>query len=274
RRGKITGDKMGLPRILKTARKIHAQETLNKIKIRNDVIVDRSHVEVEFALKNRKKNPFLRFDFESHVMPASKIAIRVGALNIGYGERRLWEKDLNWTVQGFQRWHLRGLNGSGKTSLLKVLANKLEVATVTKENIFMVQNYCYLDQNLSLLDHDRSVMENIVEESRFDEKQIRNELAFFGFTNDQALQKVKTLSGGELLRAGLAKMFLGKQIPELVLLDEPTNNLDLASIVYLEKALKEYRGALVVVSHDLKFVESLEITHELWVETGLMKQID
>lgn len=88
-------------------------------------------------------------------------------------------------------------------------------------------------------------------------------MAFYGFKDDQVLQPVATLSGGERLRVALAKAFLGACIPQVILLDEPTNNLDFQSIELLESALRRYRGLLVVVSHDPVFVENLGITNLL-----------
>jgi ATPase subunit of ABC transporter with duplicated ATPase domains len=120
--------------------------------------------------------------------------------------------------------------------------------------------FVYLDQSLTLLRDDLSVLENFGEESRFTPVSLRNELAFYGFKGDRVHQPAGTLSGGERLRAALARCFLSKAIPQMILLDEPTNNLDFQSMDLLEAALSRYRGLLVLVSHDSAFVEGADIT--------------
>jgi ATPase subunit of ABC transporter with duplicated ATPase domains len=107
------------------------------------------------------------------------------------------------------------------------------------------------------------VLENFGEESRFTPVSLRNELAFYGFKGDKVHQRAGTLSGGERLRAALARCFLSKAIPQMILLDEPTNNLDFQSMDLLEAALSGYQGLLILVSHDSAFVEGADITDVL-----------
>jgi ATPase subunit of ABC transporter with duplicated ATPase domains len=114
-----------------------------------------------------------------------------------------------------------------------------------------------------MLRDELSVRETFGTRSRFSPVQLRNELAFYGFKADKVHQRVGTLSGGERLRAALARCFLGEAIPQVILLDEPTNNLDLQSMDLLEAALSRFRGLLVLVSHDSVFVDNVGVSDVL-----------
>lgn len=123
-----------------------------------------------------------------------------------------------------------------------------------------------LDQNYSLLDSDGTVLDNVLVSSRYDLIETRTRLARFQFFADKVCQKVADLSGGERLKAALAKILLSASEPQLLILDEPTNNLDLQSLEVLEEALRAYSGALLVVSHDEVFLENIGIEKVLHLE--------
>ncbi|MFI0453000.1 ABC-F family ATP-binding cassette domain-containing protein [Actinomadura sp. 6N118] len=130
----------------------------------------------------------------------------------------------------------------------------------------------YLPQRLDVLDEDLSVIDNVrTFAPSASVNTIRRGLARFLFRGARADQPAGTLSGGERFRAVLASLLLAEPAPQLLLLDEPTNNLDLASVRQLGQALEAYRGALVVVSHDLPFLQSIGITRWLRLDrtTGL-----
>ncbi|MDR2673994.1 MAG: ATP-binding cassette domain-containing protein [Opitutaceae bacterium] len=121
----------------------------------------------------------------------------------------------------------------------------------------------HLDQHQTLLRDDQSLLDQLAPHTRFTPAQLRNELAFYGFTGARVAQPAGTLSGGERMRAALARLFLAGSIPQAILLDEPTNHLDFQSQELLGHALKNYRGLLVLATHDTAFAASLAITHEL-----------
>ncbi|MGV9573915.1 AAA family ATPase, partial [Streptomyces nigra] len=101
---------------------------------------------------------------------------------------------------------------------------------------------------------------------------IRAQLARFLFRGARADQLAETLSGGERFRAALAALMLAEPAPQLLMLDEPTNNLDMASVRQLTSALESYEGALIVASHDLPFLESIGITRWLMIEEGELRE--
>jgi ATPase subunit of ABC transporter with duplicated ATPase domains len=118
----------------------------------------------------------------------------------------------------------------------------------------------YLDQNASQLNHELSILDNFLQLNvDATENEAYQALAQFLFKNVLALKLVKHLSGGEKLRALLACILKSSHPPQLLILDEPTNHLDLSSMKNIESALKNYQGAMIVISHDQTFLESIAI---------------
>jgi ATPase subunit of ABC transporter with duplicated ATPase domains len=183
-------------------------------------------------------------------------------------------------VRGPERVALIGPNGAGKTTLLLALAGltgpaspgpEMESAAAGAGNapvaaLTVRRNAAtgYLPQRLDILDDALSVVDNVrAVAPRATVNEVRAGLARFLFRGGRADQLAGTLSGGERFRAVLAALLLADPPPQLLLLDEPTNNLDMASARQLSQALSCYRGALVVVSHDVPFLRSLGITRWL-----------
>jgi ATPase subunit of ABC transporter with duplicated ATPase domains len=126
-----------------------------------------------------------------------------------------------------------------------------------------------LDQQVSLLDPRLSIHDNFRRiNPDADENAGRAALARFMFRSDAALQRVSALSGGQLLRAGLACVLGGPRPPALLILDEPTNHLDLESVEAVEDGLRAYDGALLVVSHDARFLEEVGIIRRVVLGEG------
>ncbi|MGE5086922.1 MAG: ATP-binding cassette domain-containing protein, partial [Bacillota bacterium] len=110
-----------------------------------------------------------------------------------------------------------------------------------------------------ILDFEKTILENLMDVSERGAGELRNELARFQFFAEAVHRTIKHLSGGEKLKVALAKILLASKAPQLLILDEPTNNLDLISLKILEQALRVYRGALLVVSHDEVFLKNIGI---------------
>lgn len=124
--------------------------------------------------------------------------------------------------------------------------------------------FAMLDQRVSLLDPSMSIRDNFRRiNPGSDENACRAAPARFMFRADAALQRVSTLSGGQLLRAGLACVLGGLSPPSLLILDEPTNHLDIDSIAAVEAGLRAYDGALLVVSHDKVFLDAISVIRRL-----------
>ncbi|MHA7305939.1 ABC-F family ATP-binding cassette domain-containing protein [Arthrobacter sp. TMN-49] len=197
----------------------------------------------------------IRIDLPDTAVPQGRTVLDAPAstvvLGVMYDDGAQLSPDSRLTLRGPERVMLTGPNGVGKTTLLN---NLVSLACVPVG---------YLQQRIgsdswSGLDDDRSVVEN-VRASAPDAAlaDVREQLARFHFKGDLVNQAVGELSGGERFRVALARILLAQPAPQLLLLDEPTNNLDIVSTEQLVSALADYKGALIVSSHDDAFLAAL-----------------
>ncbi len=197
-------------------------------------------------------------------LPAGRVVLRARALAGGYDPTAPVVETFELEIVGPERIALIGGNGSGKTTLLKLLTGDLPPSAGTVEGLVPM---AVLDQQVSLLDRQQSVADNFRRlNPETTVNAARSALAAFRFRADAALQLASTLSGGELLRAGLACVLGGPTPPSLLVLDEPTNHLDIDSIEVVEAGLRAYDGALLVVSHDRAFLDAIGITRQVGPE--------
>jgi ATPase subunit of ABC transporter with duplicated ATPase domains len=194
-------------------------------------------------------------------LPAGRVVLQMNAVSIAYDGGDPILSGFDMQITGPERVALTGPNGAGKSTLLKVLAGQLmPTAGSLSVNVPMAM----LDQKVSLLDPHMTIRDNYLRlNPDADENACRAALARFRFRNDAALQQVGTLSGGQMLRAGLACVMTGPAPVQLLILDEPTNHLDLEAIEAVEAGLAAYDGALLVVSHDEAFLDAIAITRRV-----------
>jgi ATPase subunit of ABC transporter with duplicated ATPase domains len=208
-------------------------------------------------------------DLESSRVPATRRIIEAYGVNYRYpgAKSTLWDTPLNLLVVGPERIHLRGDNGSGKSTLIDLVSGKKSPTDgrVKTGDI----RIGVLDQKVGILDDSLTILENMKRmASRRPDHELRILLGRLLFYHDAALKPAAVLSGGERMRAGLACLLAADQAPELLILDEPTNNLDLASLESVVQAVREYRGTLMVVSHDLTFLDDIGIGRVLQLSIG------
>jgi len=172
--------------------------------------------------------------------------------------------DLSLVVRGPDRVAVTGPNGSGKTTLLRLAMGQIEPEAGLVRLSVEAAAVAYLDQRAALLDSEATVVDCFREANPdLDLTASRYALARYLFGGDHALARVGSLSGGERIRAALACTVGASHPPQLLLLDEPTNHLDLDSIRAVESVLREYDGALLVVSHDAAFLRAIGVKREV-----------
>ena len=178
-------------------------------------------------------------------------------------------------VQGPERVAIVGANGSGKSTLIAQLLGQREGDPDRPAARLVTDAVGYLPQRLDGLVDDESAIQNVQRVAPGTEQgAIRNQLARLLLRGDAVDRPVRTLSGGERFRVSLATLLLADPPAQLLVLDEPTNNLDIASVQQLAEALDAYRGALLVVSHDFGFLKRIGIDTVLALdEEGRMSQL-
>lgn len=194
-------------------------------------------------------------------LPPGRVVLQVDDVSAGYVPDRPVLANLSLTIAGPERVAITGRNGSGKTTFLSLMSGKLAPRS---GHVRVLTDFAVLDQQVSLLDPEVSIRDNFrLLNPGAGENACRAALARFMFRADAALQRVSSLSGGQMLRAGLACVLGGDSPPPLLILGEPTNHLDIDSIEVVEAGLRAFDGALIVVSHDEAFLEAIGTTRRV-----------
>ncbi len=258
--GRKMAAKGGIPRIMLGGLKERSEMTGGE----NTRLAERRRAQaVQDAAAAREKIETLQpltVKLPTSALPANRIVLRMEDVSAGYEPERPILSDFDFVITGPERVAVTGPNGSGKTTLLALISGALKPWSGTVR----VVSSALLDQRVSLLDPSLSIRDNFRRiNPDADENACRAALARFMFRADAALQVVSSLSGGQLLRAGLACVLGGSVPPPLLILDEPTNHLDIDSIAAVEAGLRAYDGALLVVSHDDVFLDNIGITRRL-----------
>lgn len=268
-KGRRVALKGSLPRILVGGLKRRAQETAGRIDSSTLVAAEEAVRKAHEAFQALKVDPILTIkslEVEKERIPNERLLVEAVDLNVRIRGLKdwLWSRNQTFSWRGPRRIAVRGPNGSGKSTLLTLLFepnNVHNLVDIEGEIRRGPLRATFLRQD-PLVNTQESIFELLRETSGLDETELRNQLARFLFNRERAEQPIASLSGGERLRAALAHALIGVK-PEALVLDEPTNNLDLANIEYLEELLSKFTGALIVVSHDERFLEAINIEDEL-----------
>ncbi len=203
-----------------------------------------------------------RINFKFPQPPRSGLkVIELEHVQQAYGDHVVY-RDLNFTAERGQKIVLVGPNGAGKSTLLKILADVIPIQGGVRELGSNVVTGYFAQNRLDNLHADATVFENVMElrtnENQLTEQQARAILGAFLFRKDDVHKPVSVLSGGEKSRLALARLLV--KPPNLLLMDEPTTHLDIASIDALIGALKNYEGTFIFISHDVHFIRALAET--------------
>jgi ATPase subunit of ABC transporter with duplicated ATPase domains len=262
-RGKKKQEKSGLPAISMNTLRNNAELSTARIK---DVHTEKvaTIAEERDELRNSLAGiDKMKFGFDNASLHKGKILFDAIGINYRYSELNVWNKTLKILITSGERIAIKGGNGSGKTTLIKLILGHLDPVTgeVYRAGIEAV----YIDQDYSLINDELTVYEQACRfnNSGLQEHEIKSRLNRFLFTLDFWDKKSAGLSGGEKMRLMLCCLTIAHQTPDLIILDEPTNNLDIQNIEILTTAINEYNGTLIVVSHDQYFLEQINIAREI-----------
>ncbi|WP_080875527.1 Vga family ABC-F type ribosomal protection protein [Oceanobacillus timonensis] len=178
-----------------------------------------------------------------------KIILRIEDVEGKVPGKQLWEK-ANLNITGGDKVGIIGPNGAGKTTFLKKIMQGDAGITLNPS-----VKIGYFKQDLSTLDSEKSILENVKETSKQEETLIRTVLARLHFYRDDVFKPVHVLSGGERVKVAFAKLFVSDI--NMLILDEPTNYLDIEAVEALEGLLQAYEGTILLVSHDRQFIENI-----------------
>ena len=262
-RGKKKQEKAGVARIMMNTLRNNAENSTSKIKgVHAEKIgsISKELKELRSALPDVDK---MKFGFDDSALHKGKRLFTARNINYGYDNQLLWNDNLNIQITSGERIALKGLNGSGKTTLIRIILNDLEPGTGT---IYRAENKSiYIDQEYSLINNDLKVYEQAQQfnTSALQEHEIKIGLSRFLFTKDDWDKPCIALSGGEKMRLMLCCLTISSESPDLIILDEPTNNLDIQNIEILTAAINEYQGTLIIVSHDEYFLTQTNINRTI-----------
>jgi ATPase subunit of ABC transporter with duplicated ATPase domains len=205
-------------------------------------------------LEPPKKRKVVDFDFRQPARSGDQVAV-LENVHKAYGKRVVYD-GLNLTIRRGERWCVMGRNGAGKSTLLKMIAGAVSPDDGGIEIGASVKMGYFAQQALDLLKADLTVFEQMEKDFPHESTgMLRNLLGAFQFSGDDVDKRVRALSGGEKTRLVMARMLLDP--PNFLVLDEPTNHLDLATKEMLVKALGDFEGTMLFVSHDRAFLRGL-----------------
>ncbi|HEX5380399.1 MAG TPA: ABC-F family ATP-binding cassette domain-containing protein [Phenylobacterium sp.] len=249
------------PKILLGAQAERAEASTGRI----SQLADRRRAQAQAGLAEAsarvERQRRLAFDLPPSGLAAGKAVLAFGDVAFAYGEGPALFSGLSLRITGPERLAVTGPNGSGKSTLIRLATGEL---TPTSGRIERGSPSALLDQKAAMLGEDETLVEAYRRlNPQAGDNAAHAALARFLFRNAAAHKPVRDLSGGERLRAALACVLTGERPPQLLILDEPSNHLDLESVAAVEAALRGYDGALLVVSHDRDFLDAVGVDREI-----------
>ncbi|RAW02888.1 ABC-F family ATP-binding cassette domain-containing protein [Pseudochryseolinea flava] len=259
-RGKKKQEKAGLPTIMMKTLKNSAERSTAKMK---EVHADKLRGLSKELHDLRSTLPItdkMKVDLLNSKLHDGKVLVTAQSINFSYGEEMLWEEPKSFQIRSGDRVAIKGVNASGKTTLLNIILGNIQPSVGVVERAMLKS--MYVDQEYSVVDDHLSVYDQTQQfnQRALPEHEIKARLKRFLFSKDDWDKPCKSLSGGEKMRLILCALTIGDQTPDLLVLDEPTNNLDLKNIEIMTNAINDYRGTVMVISHDVHFLNAIGIT--------------
>lgn len=265
-RGKGKQEKAGVARIMMNTYRNKAENSTAKLKGVHAEKIDNLADELQ-ALRSFITGPAkMKMGLDKPLLQHRKLLFSASGINVAFGEKYLWKNELSFELHAGERIAIKGNNGSGKTSLLQIICGRRMPQKGKVYNAAAIS--FYIDQDYSLLNDRLTVYEQVelYNENNLAGHQVKSRLNRFLFDKESWAKSVAALSGGERMRLLLCALTVLPQPPDILFLDEPTNNLDVQNTAILAAAIRAYEGTVVLVSHDDPFLEETGIGREINLE--------
>ena len=264
-RGEKQSLKKGIPRIMMNTLKNKAEKCTSHLRDVHEGKIDAISMTLSESRAALPGVEQMKVDFNPSRLHEGKTLVMARDVNFSYDAELLWEHALCFEIKSGERVGLDGKNGSGKTTLLKLLLGQLEPTEgVLSRGDF---KYVYVDQECSLLRDNLTVYEQAecFNEQNIPEHELKIRLNRFLFPREVWDKPCCKLSGGERMRLVLCCLMIGNNTPDVFVLDEPTNNLDILNIEIITSTIKDYRGTVIAVSHDRSFMNEIGVSRYIEV---------
>lgn len=274
-RGEKANMKKGVPRIVLNSLQSKSEKSTAKLNNAHQEKAGKLTDERNQLKSSLPSTAALKTDFNSSSLHSGKILVTAEKINFSYHqmdnkeslntsgtdnpEQFLWKTPLSFQIKSGDRLCVKGLNGSGKTTLLKLITGQLQTQTGTLTRADFT--YVYLNQEYSIIDDRNSVLEQAYafNSRNLPEHEIKIILNRFLFPASEWDKSCRKLSGGEKMRLAFCCLMISNNTPDIFILDEPTNNLDIQSIEIITATIKNYTGTVIAISHDDYFIKEIGI---------------
>ena len=261
--GKKNLTKTNIAPILAGGRKNNAENTAAKMKGVHTGKINAISQDLNDLRKEIPDRDKMKFGFESSSLHKGKIVVSAREINFAYDEKEIWKNTLDFQIISGERIEIKGCNASGKTTLIKLILGLIEphcgaIFRAANRTLSIDQEYALLNVNLSVYEQAQAFNNSALPES-----EIKTRLNRFLFSKEFWNKPCTGLSGGEKMRLLLCCLTITTQSPDVIVLDEPTNNLDIQNIEILTDAINDYSGTLIVVSHDSCFLKQINIERSI-----------
>lgn len=280
-RGEKNSIKKGIPRIMMGALKNNAENSSSRLSSIHTEKTEKLQTEMAGIKSLLSQTDKLKTDFNTSHLHTGKILITARNVNFHYPDhtaspaetphtetaaKSLWASPLTFQLRSGDRLSLKGKNGSGKTTLLKLIMGELHPTDGVMERAGFTS--VYLDQEYSLVRNERSVLQQAeaFNHRHLPEHEVKTILNRYLFPRDVWNKPCGKLSGGEKMRLSFCCLMIADNTPDMFILDEPTNNLDIESIEIITATIRDYAGTVIAISHDREFLKDTGIEREILLE--------
>ena len=291
-RGEKANIKKGIPRIVLNALQGKSEKSTSKLNGVHQEKAEKLTDERNQLRGSLSPTAAIKTDFNSSSLHNGKTLVTAKNINFGYYPNQndndsqnendcpsendtsgsngsklpaqlLWQASISFQLKSGDRLRIEGTNGSGKTTLLKIITGQLEPqeGTLTRADF----SYVYLNQEYSIIDDRNSILEQAYafNSRNLPEHEIKIILNRYLFPAPEWDKSCRKLSGGEKMRLAFCCLMISNNTPDMFILDEPTNNLDIQSIEIITNTIKKYTGTVIAISHDNYFIREIGVDQRI-----------